>query len=63
MLSATLRQGKTYEVQLDFSNSIIALSSFFDCPRAHLSISMMKLADARRAVEDQAGKGADWISS
>lgn len=36
MLYTTLNRGETYHVQLDFSNSIIALSSFFDCPHAHL---------------------------
>lgn len=63
MLYATLSQGKTYNIELDFSNSIITLSSFFDCPHAHLSVSMRKLEDAHKLVSDQASKESHWISS
>jgi hypothetical protein len=52
LLFAILSKGKSYEVKLDFSHSIIALSSFFDCPHAHLSIAMMKVDDARLALQD-----------
>lgn len=56
MLYTTLSKGEKYYVQLDFSNSIIALSSFFDCPHAHLQISMIKLSEANKLLDGQAEK-------
>jgi len=63
VLFTTLHKGESYYVQLDFSNSIIALSSFFDCPHAHLQISMMKLSDANQLLAGQADKQSNWIAS
>lgn len=36
ILYAAVKKGQTYHLELDFTNSIITLSSFFDCPNAHL---------------------------
>jgi hypothetical protein len=63
VLFATLTEGRSYYIQLDYSNSIIALSSFFDCPHAHLQVSMMKLVEARGVLEAQAVKEASWITA
>lgn len=36
IMYASVKKGQTYHIELDFTNSIITLSSFFDCPHAHL---------------------------
>lgn len=36
VLYATVRKGRSYHVDLDYSHSIIALSSFYDCPHTRL---------------------------
>ena len=63
VLFTALTKGKSYHVDLDYSNSMIALSSFFDCPHAHLKVSMMKLEEAHRMLDGQAAKQPDWIAS
>ena len=52
VLFTILDKGHSYYVQLDFSNSIIALSSFFDCPHAHLQVSMVKLEEAHHMLDE-----------
>lgn len=52
IMYASVKQGQTYHIELDFTNSIIVLSSFFDCPSAHLEISMMSLKEAHALVKE-----------
>ena len=52
VLFTELSKGQSYYVQLDFSNSIIQLSSFFDCPHAHLQVSMMKLEEVHHMLDE-----------
>ena len=61
MLYAGLTKGTTYYVTLDYSNSIIQLSSFFDCPHIHLSIAMMELELAHNIHSNQALKELQFI--
>ena len=62
MLMATVNKGKTYFIDLDYTNSIIRLSSYFDCPHAHLKLSMMKLSEAEGMLKEQEDKNSDWIA-
>jgi len=41
MLFARLEANTEYYLNLDHKNSIVQLSSFFDCPHVHLRLSMM----------------------
>lgn len=51
ILYAKAKKGGKYYLELDYSNSIIQLSSFFDCPHLHLKIAMMKTSDATKALQ------------
>mmetsp|Transcript_21056 Transcript_21056/g.32602 ORF Transcript_21056/g.32602 Transcript_21056/m.32602 type:complete len:247 (+) Transcript_21056:1496-2236(+) len=62
LLETVVRKDVPYFVYLDYSNSIVTLSSFFDCPHAHLSLSMMKVDEVEAKVKEQASKTSDWIS-
>jgi hypothetical protein len=62
VLFATLKRGTAYYIALDYSSSIIALSSFYDCPHARMKISMMKLEEANRVLKEQKDKPADWLA-
>lgn len=62
MIMTTVKKGKTYFIDLDYTNSIITLSSYFDCPSAHLKLSMMKLSEAEAMLQDQQDKQSDWIA-
>lgn len=62
ILFTTLKKGTEYYLTLKYSNSIIQLSSFFDCPHFHLMISMIKLEDAKQLLKDQKEKNEGWVS-
>lgn len=62
ILMTTVSKGKTYFIDLDYTNSIITLSNYFDCPHAHLMVSMMKLSEAEAMLKDQEDKQSDWIA-
>jgi hypothetical protein len=53
----------SYYVDLDYSDSIITLASFYDCPHTRLKISMMKVDEAQSTLKAQADKPSDWIAS
>jgi hypothetical protein len=63
VLYTTVNKGTSYYVDLDYSNSIVALTSFYDCPHARLKISMMKLDEAHSYLEQQAAKQPDWVTT
>lgn len=46
MVYATLKKGTAYDLILDYTNSILALSSFYDCPHAQLKVQMTRLEEA-----------------
>lgn len=54
ILFATLRKGSTYSMIMDYTNSIISLSSFYDCPHVSLKIAMSRLAEAQQVVAEHA---------
>ena len=51
MVYGTLTKGEQYHIKLDYRSSIITLSSFFDCPNAHLEISMVTVEDSFKIYE------------
>lgn len=50
LLFAVLDKGKSYTLVMDYTNSIITLSSFYDCPHADLRLSMMRVQEAKKVV-------------
>jgi hypothetical protein len=62
MMFTTVTKGKTYFVDLDYTNSIITMSSYFDCPSAHLMLSMVKLSEAEAMLKEHDDKQSDWIA-
>jgi len=52
MLFAVVRKGQTYTITLDYSHSIVELSTFYDCPHARVSISMIKEQDAKTYLQE-----------
>ena len=53
LLFASVNKGQQYQIFLEYGNSIITLSSFFDCPHVHIKLSMMSLVDAKKIVSNQ----------
>lgn len=62
MLFGHVSKGTEYHIELDYQNSIIVLSSFFDCPNAHLEISMVKVQEAHKIYESHSAKSEAWIA-
>ena len=60
MVYGTLTKGEQYHIKLDYRSSIITLSSFFDCPNAHLEISMIKVEDSYKIYEAHSMKSEEW---
>lgn len=54
ILYVTVSKGKAYSLVLDYTNSILSLSSFYDCPHAQLKVSMTRLEEARQLVSQHA---------
>jgi hypothetical protein len=54
ILYVTVSKGKAYSLVLDYTNSILSLSSFYDCPHAKLKVSMTRLEEARQLVSEHA---------
>ena len=52
VLFAQLRKNQEYFLQLEHHNSLIQLSSFFDCPHVHLRISMISVDEAVQKLND-----------
>lgn len=63
VLFTTLEKGRSYYVDLDYTNSIIALTSFFDCPHVHLKVSMIKVEEAQKYISDQEAQPRSWIEN
>jgi hypothetical protein len=61
IMYASVKKGQTYHIELDFTNSIITLTSFFDCPNAHLQIAMVREAEARASIKEQHEKPHDFV--
>jgi hypothetical protein len=61
IMYATVKKGQTYHIELDYTNSIIQLSSFFDCPNAHLQISMIQTDEALDMIKEQNQKPNDVV--
>ena len=53
ILFAEVKAGKSYRIHLDFSHSIVSLSSFYDCPHARVSIAMTKVSVAEGIIKAQ----------
>lgn len=53
VLYATVKKGTSYYIELNYSGSIIVLSSFYDCPHARVKISMMKIDEAKERIKEQ----------
>jgi len=49
-LYTVVEKDTRYELTLDFSNSIIELSTFYDCPHVRLSVAMMLESEAEAYV-------------
>lgn len=62
MIMTAVTKGKTYFIDLDYTNSIITMSSYFDCPSAHLMLSMMKANEAETMLKEQEEKESGWIA-
>jgi hypothetical protein len=52
VLFAQLRKNQEYFLQLEHQNSLIQLSSFFDCPHVHLRISMISHDEAVQKLNE-----------
>lgn len=50
LLYATVSKGKSYVLVLDYTNSILSLSSFYDCPHTQFKLAMMNLEEANKIV-------------
>jgi hypothetical protein len=61
ILYASVKRGQTYHIELDFTNSIITLTSFFDCPNAHLQIAMVRETEAHASIQEQHGQPHDFV--
>jgi len=60
-LYTVVQKDTRYTLTLDYSNSIVELSTFYDCPHVRLSIAMMKHTEAESYVNEQGGKAQSWI--
>lgn len=58
ILYARMSKGKTYTLILDYTNSIITLSSFYDCPHTKLKVAMTRLEEAQQLLSKQAADTA-----
>lgn len=64
MIFAVLKARKEYRLNLDYSHSIIELSTFYDCPHARFSLSMMKVDEAEKVIKDQESKDkGTWLET
>ena len=53
MLTAQVQEDVEYTLVLEHKNSIIQMSSFFDCPHVHMLISMITVTEARERLATQ----------
>jgi len=53
MLYAVVRKGESYTISLDYSHSIVELSTFYDCPHVRLVIAMAGVTEAQALLEEQ----------
>jgi len=52
ILFSVLKKGKAYNINLDYSHSIVELSSFYDCPHARLTVAMTKVSEAKDFIQE-----------
>ena len=62
ILYAVVRAGTKYTLTLDYSHSIIEISSFYDCPHSRVSLSMTELGEARKMMEWGKNQPDDYVS-
>jgi len=51
ILYATVSKGRSYSLIMDYTNSILSLSSFYDCPHTSLKVSMIRLEEAQQLAK------------
>ena len=56
MLYATVSKGKSYVLVMDYTSSILSLTSFYDCPNTHFKIAMMNTEQANKIVNEHNDK-------
>jgi hypothetical protein len=61
ILYATVKKGREYRINLDYSHSIVELHTFYDCPHIHFKISMMPIKGAEKVMSSQKEKTESWI--
>jgi hypothetical protein len=51
ILMASVMKDTEYVIKLDYSNSIVQMSTFFDCPHAHIRIAMQTKSEVDKIIE------------
>jgi hypothetical protein len=61
VLYAVVRGRKSYTITLDYSHSIVEISSFYDCPHARISLSMTGVDEARNMLKQPSDRPGDYV--
>lgn len=56
MLMGVVKAGQHYTLTLNYSNSIVELHSFYDCPHVRLVVAMTSMEDAQAMMKAQRDK-------
>ena len=52
LLYATVSRGKSYVLVMDYTSSILSLTSFYDFPNTHFKIAMMNTEQANKIANE-----------